>query len=45
MVLSIAIQHYSLSIHILLLARSQDWTWNLQMIVSFEALGINTYNR
>ena len=34
-----------LSIPVLLLACSQDWTWNLQMIVSLEALGINAYNR
>ena len=34
-----------LSIPVLLLAYSQDWTCNLQMIVSLEVLGINPYNR
>ena len=34
-----------LSIPALLLACSQDWTCNLQMIVSLEALGTNSYNR
>ena len=33
-----------LSIPVLLLACSQDWTCNLQMIVSLEALGTNAYN-
>ena len=33
-----------LSIPILLLTCSQDWTWNLQMIVSLEAWGTNAYN-
>ena len=32
------------SIPVLLLACSRDWTCNLQMIVSFEAQGSNTYN-
>ena len=30
---------------VLLLTCSQDWTCNLQMIVSLEAYGTNTYNR
>ena len=34
-----------LSIPVLLLGCSQGWTCNLQMIVSLEALGTNTYNR
>ena len=34
-----------LRIPVLLLAYSQDWTCNLQMIVSLEALGTNAYNR
>ena len=34
-----------LSIPVLLLACSQDWTNNLQMIVSLEAEGTNAYNR
>ena len=34
-----------LSIPVLLLACSQDWTCNLQMIVSLEALGTNAYIR
>ena len=34
-----------LSIPVLLLARGQDWTYNLQLIVSLEALGTNAYNR
>ena len=34
-----------LSIPVLLLTYSQDWTWNFQMIVSLEALGTNSYNR
>ena len=34
-----------LSIPVLLLACSQDWTCNLQMIVFLEALGINAYKR
>ena len=34
-----------LRIPVLLLACSQDWTQNLQMIVSLEALGTNAYNR
>ena len=34
-----------LSIPVLLLACSEDWTWNIQMIVSLEAQGINAYNR
>ena len=34
-----------LSIPVLLLACSQHWTCKLQMIVSFEAKGTNTYNR
>ena len=34
-----------LSIPVLLLACSEDWTGNLQMIVSLEALGTNAYNR
>ncbi len=33
------------SIPVLLLACSQDWTCNLQMIVSLEAWGTNAYNR
>ena len=33
-----------LSIPVLLLAGSQDWSCNLQMIVSFEAYETNTYN-
>ena len=33
-----------LSIPVLLLTCSQDWTCNLQMIVSLEALRTNTYN-
>ena len=33
-----------LSIPVLLLAFSEDWTCNLQMIVSLEALGTNAYN-
>ena len=33
-----------LSIPVLLPACSQDWTCNLQMIVSLEALGTNAYN-
>ena len=33
-----------LRIPVLLLAYSQDWTCNLQMIVSLEALGTNAYN-
>ena len=33
-----------LSIPVLLLVCSQDWTCNLQMIVSLEAQGTNTYN-
>ena len=33
-----------LSIPILLLACSQDWTCNLQMIVSLKAYGTNAYN-
>ena len=33
-----------LSIPVLLFACSQDWTCNLPMIVSLEALGINAYN-
>ena len=33
------------SIPVLLLACSQDWTCNLQMIVSLEARGTNAYNR
>ena len=33
-----------LSIPVLLLACSQDWTCNLQMIVSLEAWGTNAYN-
>ena len=33
-----------LSIPVLLLACSEDWTCNLQMIVSLEALGTNAYN-
>ena len=34
-----------LSIPVLLLACSQDWTWNLQIIVSLEAEGSNASNR
>ena len=34
-----------LSIPVLLLACSKDWTCNLQMIVSLEAQGTNAYNR
>ena len=34
-----------LSNPVLLLAGSQDWTCNLQMIVSLEASGTNAYNR
>ena len=34
-----------LSILVLLLACSEDWTWNLQMIVSLEAQGTKAYNR
>ena len=34
-----------LSIPVLLLACSQDWTCNLQMIVSLEASETNAYNR
>ena len=34
-----------LSIPVLLLTCSQDWTCNLQMIVSLEGEGTNTYNR
>ena len=34
-----------LIIPVLLLACSQDWTCNLQMIVSLEALGTNADNR
>ena len=34
-----------LSIPVLLLVCSQDWTCNLQMIVSLEAKGTNAYNR
>ena len=34
-----------LSIPVLLLACSEDWTCNLQMIVSLEAQGTNAYNR
>ena len=33
-----------LSIPVLLLACSEDWTCNLQIIVSLAALGTNTYN-
>ena len=33
-----------LSIPVLLLACSKDWTCNLQMIASLEALGTNAYN-
>ena len=33
-----------LSIPVLLLTCNQDWTCNLQMIVSLEAQGTNTYN-
>ena len=33
-----------LSIPVLLLACSQDWTCNLQMIVFLETLGTNAYN-
>ena len=34
-----------LSIPVLLLSSSQDWTYNIQMIVSLEALGTNAYKR
>ena len=34
-----------LSIPVLLLACSQDWTCNLQMIVSLKAYGTDAYNR
>ena len=34
-----------LSIPVLLLTCSQDWTYNLQIIVSLETNGTNTYNR
>ena len=34
-----------LSIPVLLLACSEDWTCSLQMIVALEAYGTNTYNR
>ena len=34
-----------LSIPVLLLACSEDWTCNFQMIVSLEAQGTNAYNR
>ena len=34
-----------LSISVLLLGCSQDWTCNLQIIVSLEPLGANAYNR
>ena len=34
-----------LSIPVLLLACSEDWTCNFQMIVSLEAKGTNAYNR
>ena len=34
-----------LNIPVLLLACSQDWTCNLQMIVSLEAQGTNAYKR
>ena len=34
-----------LSIPVLLLACSQDWTCNLQMIVSLETWGTKAYNR
>ena len=34
-----------LSIPVLLLAYSEDWIWNLQIIVSLEVLGTNAYNR
>ena len=37
-------QVQGLSIPVLLLTCSQVWTSNLQMIVSFEAEGTNTYN-
>ena len=33
-----------LSIPVLLLACSEDWTCNFQMIVSLEAQGTNAYN-
>ena len=33
-----------LSIPVLLLACGEDWTCNLQMIVSLEAQGTNAYN-
>ena len=33
------------SIPVLLLACSEDWTCNLQKIVSLEVQGTNTYNR
>ena len=38
-------QVQALSIPVLLLAYSQDWTCNLQMTVAKEALGTNAYNR
>ena len=38
-------QVQALSIPVLLLACSQDWTWSLLMIVSLEAKGTNAYNR
>ena len=44
---SVTISHNQvqmLSIPVLLLACSQDWTCDLQMIVSLEASGTNTYN-
>ena len=34
-----------LSIPVLLLVCNQDWTCNLQMIVSLESYGTNAYNR
>ena len=34
-----------LSIPVLLLAYSQDWTCNFHMIITLESLGINAYNR
>ena len=37
-------QVQALSIPVLLLTCSQDWTCNLQMIVSLEAYGSNAYN-
>ena len=42
-----SINHYLvqvLSISVLLLTSSQDWTCYLQIIVSLEALGTNAYN-